>query len=221
MMIKKGHILTESKEKLPLSFLADFISKCWDEAGYLKETAKVVKQDFRETAEIEEIIQNLTDAYLVCIGQMEAYMQDKKYIEYPEASKKDALEEAIEIKIDNDKVEVAADEEVSMVADVDSNKVILSEPCDSDTCEVEASEAGAEAVVSEIEAEAPEAEVELEDTEEVTEEPIYNNNEKVEQEVADFFVDFDDPIGAPITDKELYGDEEVKIENEKLDADVD
>ena len=40
-------------------------------------------------------------------------------------------------------------------------------------------------------------------------------------EVADFFVDFDEPIGEPITEKELYGDGEEPIEDEKIDADVE
>ena len=32
--------LTESKEKLPISFLTDFVSRGWDDVGYLKETIK-------------------------------------------------------------------------------------------------------------------------------------------------------------------------------------
>ena len=40
-------------------------------------------------------------------------------------------------------------------------------------------------------------------------------------EVADFFVDFDDPVGEPVTEKDLYGDGEEPIENEKIDVDAD
>ena len=39
-------ILKESKENLPIAFLTDFISKGWEEVGYLK-------------ADIEAILQNL------------------------------------------------------------------------------------------------------------------------------------------------------------------
>ena len=31
-------ILKEAKEKLPVSFLTDFVSRSWDDVGYLKET---------------------------------------------------------------------------------------------------------------------------------------------------------------------------------------
>ena len=38
--------LTESKEKLPISFLTDFVSRGWDDVGYLKETIKSISESF-------------------------------------------------------------------------------------------------------------------------------------------------------------------------------
>ena len=37
-------ILKENKEKLPISFLTDFISKSWEEVGYLKADIEAIKQ---------------------------------------------------------------------------------------------------------------------------------------------------------------------------------
>ena len=45
-----------------------------------------------ETAKVEGIIQDLIDSYLVCIGQMELYLDKKDYLDIPEASE---LSEAV------------------------------------------------------------------------------------------------------------------------------
>lgn len=79
-------IIKENKENLPISFLTDFISKGWEEVGYLKADIEAIREIYKGTKNIEELIQNLIDAYLVCIGQLEAHISDKNYIEYPEES---------------------------------------------------------------------------------------------------------------------------------------
>ncbi len=100
-------ILNEAKENLPISFLTDFISKGWEEVGYLKADIEAIKQSFKGTKKVEELIQSLVDAYLVCIGQLEAHIHDKNYIEYPEESglgetKKETLEEELNITVKED-----------------------------------------------------------------------------------------------------------------------
>ena len=64
-------IINESKkEKLPIDFITQFVSKGWDEVGMLKASKDAIKTTFKETAKVESIIQDLVDSYLVWIGQM-------------------------------------------------------------------------------------------------------------------------------------------------------
>lgn len=107
-------ILKEAKEKLPVSFLTDFISRGWDDVGYLKETIAAIKEVYSGTKEIEDLLQALIDAYLVCIGQMEAHLHDNKYIEFPEESK---LNEDVNISITPEEVKISdnSGEEVGVI----------------------------------------------------------------------------------------------------------
>ena len=80
-------IINESKkEKLPIDFITQFVSKGWDEVGMLKASKDAIKATFKETTKVESIIQDLIDSYLVCIGQMELYLDKKDYLDIPEAS---------------------------------------------------------------------------------------------------------------------------------------
>ena len=211
--------LTESKEKLPISFLTDFVSRGWDDVGYLKETIKSISESFSGTKKVEELLQALVDAYLVCIGQLEAHLQAKDYLDTDLDSK---LTEDVDIHIDGDEVSIT-DDSGEKVATVPVKSAAEETPveCEGPECDV------------------PPADVEIPAVVEPTEEPIAVDNgefntpfefdapeaddvRKFEKpEVADFFVDFDDPVGEPITEKELYGDGEEKIEDEKIDADVE
>ena len=211
--------LTESKEKLPISFLTDFVSRGWDDVGYLKETIKSISESFSGTKKVEELLQALVDAYLVCIGQLEAHLQAKDYLDTDLDNK---LTEDVDIHIDGNEVSITDDsgEEVATIP-VESAAEDTSAECEGSECGV------------------PPAEIEISTVVEPTEEPIAADDgefntpfefdapeadgvRKFEKpEVADFFVDFDDPVGEPITEKELYGDDEEPIEGEKIDADVE
>ena len=211
--------LTESKEKLPISFLTDFVSRGWDDVGYLKETIKSISESFSGTKKVEDLLQALVDAYLVCIGQLEAHLQAKDYLDTDIDNK---LTEDVDIHIDGNEVSITDDngEKVATVP-VESAAEETPDECEGPECDV------------------PPAEVEIPTVVEPAEEPIAADNgefntpfefdapeadgvRKFEKpEVADFFVDFDDPVGEPITEKDLYGDGEEPIENEKIDADVE
>ena len=211
--------LNESKEKLPISFLTDFVSRGWDDVGYLKETIKSISESFSGTKKVEELLQALVDAYLVCIGQLEAHLQAKDYLDTDLDNK---LTEDVDIHIDGDEVSITNDNG-EKVATVPVESIAEENPaeCESSECDV------------------PPAEVEIPAVVEPAEEPIAADNgefntpfefdapeadgvRKFEKpEVADFFVDFDDPVGEPITEKDLYGDGEEPIEGEKIDADVE
>jgi len=212
MKVVKEQKLNESKEKLPISFLTDFVSRGWDDVGYLKETIKSISESFSGTKKVEELLQALVDAYLVCIGQLEMHLQAKDYLDTELGEK---LEEDLEIKI-NDEGDVQVKADPDAVVAVDQNE----EVCVGPDCEVPP-----------VEANIPPVEEPVED-EPISDDPLdkpfdfdapeADGVRKFEKpEVADFFVDFDDPVGEPVTEKELYGEGEEPIEGEKIDADVE
>jgi hypothetical protein len=120
-------ILKESKENLPIAFLTDFISKGWEEVGHLKADIEAIQEAYKGTKPIEGLIQDLIDAYLVCIGQLEAHLQDKNYLDYPEDSGLSGakLEEDLELKISADKVEIKADKDTPINIDEKSNIAVV------------------------------------------------------------------------------------------------
>ena len=87
-------VLKESKEKLPIDFITQFISKGWEEVGNLKASIDAIKQTFSDVKDIADILQDLSDAYLIAIGQMQGILQDKNYVNVPEEAK-DNLKEAL------------------------------------------------------------------------------------------------------------------------------
>lgn len=73
----------EIQESLPVSFVTDMMSKGWDEVGYLREASAAIKETYKDTAKIEELMQDLMDAYLVFIGQLELYLHNEEDIVAP------------------------------------------------------------------------------------------------------------------------------------------
>ena len=222
--------LTESKEKLPISFLTDFVSRGWDDVGYLKETIKSISESFSGTKKVEELLQALVDAYLVCIGQLEAHLQAKDYLDTDIDNK---LTEDVDIHIDSDEVSITDDsgEEVATIP-VESATEETPAECEGPECDVPPAEVDIPTVV-EPEEEFDDSKLAMSDADVARVNDPFENAfdfdapeaegaRKFEKpEVADFFVDFDEPIGEPITEKELYGDGEEPIEGEKIDADVE
>lgn len=96
-------ILKESNEKLPLAVVTDYVSRAWEEIGRLRSEIEAIK-GFKGSKEVEDILQRLTDAYLICVGQLEGFLQDKNYIKEPVTEN---LKEAIDIHIDENNVTVA------------------------------------------------------------------------------------------------------------------
>ncbi len=102
-------------EELPVSFITDMMSKGWDEVGYLKEAAAAIKETYNGTAKVEELMQDLMDAYLVFIGQLELYLDKEADIttsvEKPEAEENEEVEDKDEDK-EEDKEEDADEAKV-------------------------------------------------------------------------------------------------------------
>lgn len=74
-------ILKESKENLPITFLTNFVSEGWSKVGELKDQKEALSAEFKGTKKIEELLQDLIDAYLVCIGQIEQHLAAKDYLD--------------------------------------------------------------------------------------------------------------------------------------------
>ena len=129
-------IIQESKkEKLPVDFITQFISKGWDEVGTLKASKTAIKDVFKDTAKVEEVIQDLIDSYLVCIGRMELYLDKKDYLDVPdqEALKEDLMPAVVDnmqataevtlpdfevaVKQDNDKIAIELEPKEEAVQD--------------------------------------------------------------------------------------------------------
>ena len=87
---------TLNKESLPVSFITDMMSKGWDEVGYLREASMAINETYMDTAKIEGLMQDLMDAYLVFIGQLELYLHEKENIVAPTDETEDkSIEDSI------------------------------------------------------------------------------------------------------------------------------
>lgn len=173
-------ILKESKENLPIAFLTDFISKGWEEVGYLKADIEAIKEAYKGTKPIETLIQDLIDAYLVCIGQLEAHLHDKNYLDYPEESglSGEKLEEDLEIRVSADKVEIKTEKTTPVEVNEEEDLITIG---------------------------VDEAEVKFDDSKlAMSDEDVSRVNEPFE-----YFVDFEEPdMSQPkLTDKDLYDQE--------------
>lgn len=173
-------ILKESKETLPIAFLTDFISKGWEEVGYLKADIEAIKEAYKGTKPIEDLIQDLIDAYLVCIGQLEAHLHDNKYLDYPEESGLSGtkLEEELELKVAPDQIVIKTEKTTPVEINEEEDLIII----------------GVDETATEAEFKAPEAA------------PAPVETVKPAGEPFEYFVDFDEPdMSQPkLTDDDLY-----------------
>lgn len=106
-------ILKEAKKEiLPVDFVAGFISKSWEEVASLKSSISGIKQAFSGTKDIEKILEELLDAYLITIGQLQQILE-KKDVVIPESAKKlkeeliEELEEQEDINIEDSQEEIS------------------------------------------------------------------------------------------------------------------
>ena len=128
--------INENKTNLPITYLTTLVSRGWEEVGILREEMEAVKKEFKNTSAIEECVNNLIDAYLICIGTVEGILDNKKYVKFPEETS--ALKEAVEeIKPEMEAIDViknqvdlqVEDDEVALISkdieDVDADKLVL------------------------------------------------------------------------------------------------
>lgn len=126
--------INENKDNLPITYLTTLVSRGWEEVGMLREEIEAVKKEFKNTSAIEECVNNLIDAYLICIGTVEGILDNKKYVKFPEEAS--ALKEAVEeIKPEMEAIDViknqvelqVEDDEVSLInkGAEDADKLVL------------------------------------------------------------------------------------------------
>jgi hypothetical protein len=188
------------KEALPTSFLTDMMSKGWEEVGYLKEASAAIKETYVNTTKVESLMQDLMDAYLVFIGQIELYLNEEKDIVATtgvESEPEPVHEPEANIKTETPTEEYAADESAPKpeLPEADIELHALEEPSSEGALASEGDFDDFKITNSEVTAKA-------------TEEPF------------SFFVDFDEPdMSEPrLTDDDLYGHEDSELEQNKLKA---
>lgn len=183
-------ILKEAKEDLPISFLTNFVSKSWDQVGELKEEIKAINKSFKGTAKVEKVLQDLVDSYLICIGQVELYLEKQDYLEYPETKVEESLTEDLDkeqtIIIDNgESTEEIADEmkDIDFAGDIDIKPILI----DDDEIAIDA--------------------VKMSQNDENIEIELVPEEQAEATESFDYFCDFDEPdlSEKPLTDADLYG----------------
>ena len=170
-------VLKESKETLPIAFLTDFISKGWEEVGYLKADIEAIREAYKGTKPIEDLIQDLIDAYLVCIGQLEAHLNDKKYLDFPEDSGLGSakLEEDLELKVSADKIEIKTEKTTPVEVNEEDDLITIG-----------------------IDKEPVEAKFDTIEPQPVNKKPI------ADEDQFEYFCDFDEPVGPAPTDDDIY-----------------
>jgi hypothetical protein len=174
-------------EVLPLPFLTDMVSKGWEEVGYLKEASAAIGTEYTNTDKVQQIMQDLIDAYLVFLGQLEAHLHNEDYIEEPDT--------------DNAKDDKEEDEEEDTKTDAEKSAKDVEEP------EVEIDE--------DDEEEIPEAKIDpellaVQDKPAVA--PVTMNSDF--DFFVDF--DEPDMSQPRLTDDELYGHEDSEYEQARL-----
>lgn len=100
--------LNEKKDNLPVAVLTDYVSRCWEEIGILKASIENFKKEFTETTDFINVLQDLLDAYLICVGRLEKKLDSKKYLDITEVQKQENPE-----KLDTKEVKKVAKQQES------------------------------------------------------------------------------------------------------------
>lgn len=184
MKIKKANNenLKESTEKkLPMdkdfssSVVTQLLQDGWGEIGGLQDQISLLNQ-YKNSSKLTSILQKLLDAYLIFVGQLEGYLDDKNIVDFPDEKQ---LKEEMHLKINEN--------------DQKTNKIFQSVEKKEDNDEEKSAIITAEPEIASLNQTEIEDEIDL---------PL----DKAEEEPKnDFFVDFEDPKGdRPLTDADIY-----------------
>lgn len=184
MKIKKANNenLKESTEKkLPMdkdfssSVVTQLLQDGWGEIGGLQDQISLLNQ-YKNSSKLTSILQKLLDAYLIFVGQLEGYLDDKNIVDFPDEKQ---LKEEINPKINEN------DQKINKIfQSVEKKDGDVEEKSGTTTAEPEIPSLNQTEIKDE-------ADLPLDKVEE----GLKNN----------FFVDFEDPKGdRPLTDADLY-----------------
>jgi hypothetical protein len=71
-------ILQEAKkEDMPITFLTDLVRESWESISHLQGDIEAIDQYFKNTGDLKDILQDLVDAYLICVGRLEGHLQSE------------------------------------------------------------------------------------------------------------------------------------------------
>ena len=152
----------------------------------LREEIEAVKKEFKNTSAIEECVNNLIDAYLICIGTVEGILDNKKYVKFPEEAS--ALKEAVEeIKPEMEAIDVIKNQ-VELQVEDDKVALINKDAEDADKLVLDVSDEEREILESEFE--------DNDDFEYIADDEVEKNNkssdnEEKEFEPFEYFCDFE------------------------------
>lgn len=178
--------INENKDNLPITYLTTLVSRGWEEVGMLRDEIEAVKKEFKNTSAIEECVNNLIDAYLICIGTVEGILDNKKYVKFPEEAS--ALKEAVEeIKPEMEAIDVIKNQ-VELQVEDDKVALINKDAEDADKLVLDVSDEEREILESEFE--------DNDDFEYIADDEVEKNNkssdnEEKEFEPFEYFCDFE------------------------------
>lgn len=89
-------IYESKKQELPVMLVTDFIARGWSQIGVLKDQIKAFSKEFKDAKAVTDSLQALVDSYLICVGQLSAYL-DKQHDLNPQAAAQ-ALHEGVSQK---------------------------------------------------------------------------------------------------------------------------
>lgn len=190
-------ILKETKERVPETFIANFISNGWSTIGLLKDDIKAIHASFSGTKKVEEILNDLVNEYTIAVARMTKIMEDKDYLDFDaevlEKADKKGLSEDLDINVNIDKVD-----EIEL--EVKPDNLDIEEPA---TTAIEPDIAEAEILADTDNDFLIFDEKDFDDIPGETEEPDKEPIKKVDTD--DWLCDFDepDPNEKRITDEEL------------------
>jgi hypothetical protein len=127
-------ILQEAKkEDMPITFLTDLVRKGWEDISYLQGDIEAIDQYFKNTGDLKEILQDLVDAYLICVGRLENHLQGEGIIPENKDDLKGQVKQAVleeDVQIIINEVPDEKEPEVMMPPPVVPVEVAIAPECD-------------------------------------------------------------------------------------------
>lgn len=101
-----------SKTELPADIVTGEVSAMWAEIGNLKQMIANLNSQYLKSGRVVAILQDLLDAYLVAVGQLELHLHDNNFLGDSEEDSEDIADAAkLTVERGEDNQEKSAEEE--------------------------------------------------------------------------------------------------------------